>query len=200
MEQDLEKTFHIVTDDVTSEEKPAMLEQGPFAPPTSIQILERDASTGIPLDVEQTMTKLVLKALTSQQKGVDNCLSADPESLIERVVKKVVWSPQTTSEVTEAVINSPGFIATTAGLSKSEQRQCTDKRENIEERYRQPIEAGIKLDPTAASNLSNIGKKPLTNISNNVKTNMSAYSMETSQSSSDYCNRINAQTAHVDKY
>lgn len=47
------------------------------------------------------MTKLVLETLTTEHKGVKNRLSVALESLIERIVSKVVRVPQTITEVTE---------------------------------------------------------------------------------------------------
>lgn len=82
------------------------------------------------------MTKLVLETFTAQHKGVNNRLSAALESLTELIVTKLMRSPQTFAEVTETVIEHPGFIALTAAFLKAEQWKCTNEKAKIEERCR----------------------------------------------------------------
>lgn len=43
------------------------------------------------------MAKMVYNIVTPLQEAVDNRLSADPESLIERMIREVASSPQTTA-------------------------------------------------------------------------------------------------------
>lgn len=78
------------------------------------------------------MKKLVLEIFTAQQKRIENRLLAALESLIERVVKKVVRSTRTIIGATKAVIDNPGSIGPTAALVKLEQRKCTGKVAKIE--------------------------------------------------------------------
>lgn len=62
------------------------------------------------------MTGLVLKTITGQQNGSENRLSAALGSIIKRIVKTVVGTPQTVTKVAEAVMNNCRFISGTAAL------------------------------------------------------------------------------------
>lgn len=64
------------------------------------------------------MTGLLLKTLTSQNKPVDNSLSATLVSLIDCTVKKVARSARNIAQVTEATVDNPGFFAPTAAHVK----------------------------------------------------------------------------------
>lgn len=87
-----------------------------------------DAIAGIPFHIEEVMTKLVLENVKAQHKGVDSCFSATLESLIERIVKKVVNSPEAIGQIVQAVSDNPGFVAPVATFVKSEQSSI-QKRE-----------------------------------------------------------------------
>lgn len=52
----------------------------------------------------------MLETLMTQQKGVNNCVSADLVSLIERILKIAVRSRETTAVVAEAVVDNPDSV------------------------------------------------------------------------------------------
>lgn len=128
-----EGTFHAVADAFVSEDKPATFQQDPVVPSMSDQILVRDVVTGIPFHVEELLTKLVLKIVVAQHKEYDDCLFAALASLIDRVVGKMVSSPDTIAQSTVAVVDNPGFIAPSATLVKSQLCNDMDKRAKSEE-------------------------------------------------------------------
>lgn len=154
MATESEQIFLTVPKTVVFEEQPANSEQGLALNLTSTQILRRNAITGILSRLEEVMTKIVVQSVTARKKPLNKRQSTALKSLIERVVKKVVKSPETASQVTKAVINNPGLIAATASLFNSEQRKYTDERAKIEECCRQYVEAGIILDYVAVPNPS----------------------------------------------
>lgn len=119
MEKTDEDQFHAVADAVVSEDASGTFETRSVTTPTSNQILSCDAITSTPFHIKEAMKTLVLHTLTTQQKGVENRLSAALESLIELTVKKAFRSLQTIAEVTEAVIDNHGVIATPVALVKS---------------------------------------------------------------------------------
>lgn len=123
MEMELEDTFHTVVDAVVSEENLETFEQGPVAPLKSDQIIVRYVITGITFHIEEAMTKLVLETLMAQRKRVANLLTAALEPIIDCIVRKVMRSPKTIAELTEAVIDNHGFIARTDALFKPKQRK-----------------------------------------------------------------------------
>lgn len=125
----------------------------------------------------------MLEAVKVQHEGVNKHLSAALQSLLERIVRKVVSSPQTVSQILEAVIDNRGLIART--VVKLVQHKYTDTTANTEEGCAQYIEAGIKLDLVAASSPCGIGKRPSVDTSNDVRTNHEAYVMAPLCSSSD---------------
>lgn len=57
---------------------------------TSEQLLIWDAVAGFLLHVEEVVNKLVLEMLSANQKGADKRLSAALETLVVRIVNKVV--------------------------------------------------------------------------------------------------------------
>lgn len=86
----------------------------------SEQIIVQEAITSTLFHVKEAMTEYVLLTLMSHHKEVVNRLSAALQFLIERVFKKLLRTPQTTAEVTKAVINKPAFIHSNATLIKWE--------------------------------------------------------------------------------
>lgn len=127
-----------------------------------------------------------------QHKGVDNCLSASVESLIERIVSKMVKSPQTIAQIMESVIDYRGFIAQITAIVKPKQCRYTNEEAKGEELCRKCVKDGMKLDPVVALNPSEIGKKLPTNISEDDRTFTIAYSTAALRSSSDHYNPWNA--------
>lgn len=119
---------------VVPEEHATIFEQGPTALRACHEILVFDASGGISFHIEEVMTQLVLNTVTTQHKRVDKHLSATVNSLIERIVKKLVSSLETISVIWKAVIDNRKFIAPTTALVKSGQRKYTKGRAKIEER------------------------------------------------------------------
>lgn len=73
------------------------------------------------------MANLVWHTVTEQNKGVDNRLSANLESMLERFVKKLVSSPQTAGQIL-AIFNSKLlFITAAVAPLKSELKQYANK-------------------------------------------------------------------------
>lgn len=92
----------------------------------------RDTTTGIHIHVKEAMTKFVLETLTPQHKGVNYFLSAAWVPSIEYIIKKSIKSPQTITEVTEAVFDDPELITPTDTLVNLEQRRRTDEKAKID--------------------------------------------------------------------
>lgn len=87
------------------------------------QILLPKVIIGTLLQVKKAMSKLVYEAVMTGHKAEDSSPSATLESLLERVVKKVMNPPETFAHITEAVIEIPGLISRTALFIKFEQRK-----------------------------------------------------------------------------
>lgn len=149
--------YTTVFDAILSKKQAASVARDEVKPATSEQIDLRDATTGIWYHVEEALSKLVLEALTARHKGVDNRLSAVLKSLMERIVKKIVNSPETVSQIEEAVIDNPGFFALTTAIVNSKQRECTEGRSKLEQRCLQFFEPGMKLDSVTVSHMPEIG-------------------------------------------
>lgn len=96
----------------------------------------------VSLFMRKGINKVIGRNPHGQHKGFENNLSGALESLIERIVKKVVKPAQIIAEVSEAVIDNSRFLALTAALVKLEQRKCTDERAKVEEPGTQFVTAG----------------------------------------------------------
>lgn len=79
----------------------------------------------------------------------------------------------------EAVIDKRKVIAVTAVLMKPGQRKYTDSRVDIEERFRQFVEAAMELDPIPVLQRLEIGVRPSTDISEDVGSTLKSYSIAT---------------------
>lgn len=119
----------------------------------------------------QPPSSLFISKKQSQIRCLKPSRPSTGELLMDGIVTIVGRSSQTIAEVTEAVNGTTGFIAITVACFKSEQRRCTEKKGKMEERCRQYVGAGKRRKPVAASNPSNTGQKPLTDIPDDVKTN-----------------------------
>lgn len=107
-----EDTFHAVGDAVIAKEKPSAFKEISVVTPANGEILVRDVITGNTFHVGEAKKKLVLEALTAQQKEVDNRLSANLHSLIECILRKRWRGHQKLStKVSKAVIDNPRFTA-----------------------------------------------------------------------------------------
>lgn len=113
-------------------------------------------------------------------------MSAALESFIELIVREVVASPQIIDEVTEAVIDNPGFIAPTATIAKLDQRDRTGKRLRIEVPCQQNIKAAMKLDHTASPSRRKIQKTPPTDMFDDIELSPRAFSNVASHSITDH--------------
>lgn len=70
LEPEREETLRAVANAIVSEKNPANFEHGSMVPPTSDQIIVRDAIADIPLHAEEAIARLVLKAITVHLKQV----------------------------------------------------------------------------------------------------------------------------------
>lgn len=87
MKPEREQTLQDVSSVFLSEEQPANFKHSSLEPTTTDLTFVRKETTGIPVHVEEAMTKLVIITVRNQHEKVNNCLSAACEPLIERVVK-----------------------------------------------------------------------------------------------------------------
>lgn len=134
------------------------------APLKSEQLLVRNAVGGIPVHIEQVVNKLVLETVTANQEGLNNRLSAALETLVVRIVHKVVNASEFVSRFSDAVINSPGCIAPVVALVKMEHRKLVTEQGKIEDRFWQFVEARLKFDRRPVSVPSEGSDRPLTDI------------------------------------
>lgn len=121
----------------------------------------------------------MLETVTAKQKESDSRLSDTLESFIERIVKKMMSSPETIAQITEAIIYNPGLFAPKAFLIKFKQRNNMGRRTKSEERCRQYVKTGVRFDHNALSNPSETGDKPPTDIADSVNTSLKVYSIVT---------------------
>lgn len=92
----------------------------PVAPRTTEVQLTGDSVAGILLNVEESLSKLVLEKLDPSRKGVDSHISADFETLILHSVEKVVSSLKFITKFLNTVMDSSGFISQVVALFKSQ--------------------------------------------------------------------------------
>lgn len=123
---------------------------------------------------------MVLETVMAQKKRVDNRLSAVLVSLSARTVTKTVNAPKFIDRIAEAVIDSPGFVASVAALVKSKKLKLNDETTNIEEHCRKPVEEGTKTDPHDVSIPSKAAEEPPIDIYSDLETNPKFYSLSTS--------------------
>lgn len=82
-------------------------EKRSVAPSKSDQILVSDVNTGISFHVNDAMTNLVVQTLYAEHKRVHNRLLLAHQSLLGRIVKKVVRSPQKLPKLTKPSLIDP---------------------------------------------------------------------------------------------
>lgn len=73
----------------------------------------------------------MLEKPSTGQQGVNNILSADLKTLVVRTVNRAVNMPEFISQLSNSIIDSPGFATLVAALVKLEQRKTVSDQLKI---------------------------------------------------------------------
>lgn len=123
--------LHAVTDRFVSEERPALPTAARVTPLISKQLLIRDTQAGIPVHVNETLTRMVIDSNTSQS-GTDSHLSALLERLVRKTFDRLLRETATLRTITDAMLHNPGFTAPVAASIKSEHSRLITEQANID--------------------------------------------------------------------